>query len=353
MKLLQAIPDITTRSVYLSWVDFPIGTSGFRIDLIRRGAPADQSSGDSETATILGTTANSFYTDMLYFDKSIIRRDHVYRISALDSKGEVSDQLIVRPMDTDSTLVQKVINAANYKAQLLFRNYNWAQVVYILRPKRTGQKCTCYSRDFKSSNNPDCQVCYGTGYVGGFYTPIPTKYLSIKEETTDPSIDENKPAALGQRFLTIPRYPAVYKGDFLASDMLGLLSVISSSKKTVQTTPTPTTMVTTVALGREHPAHKFDFNAAVPSIDRFIMGDGTVALEGTNLIPVIGSVKIVIEEGPEELDSKTYTALDIKSMTSTKIVFKSDTKILVPQPYIKYKVFLNNIMFEKTQFPEG
>lgn len=350
MKLVEVIPDAGSRSVYMSWCDAPLKTASYRIFSIRRGAPADQTAGTEETASLIGTTANTFFSDIRYYDSSILRRETFYIIKAVAPDGTVLDQLTVRPMESESELIQKVINAANYKAHLFFRNYNWSQVVYILRYRQTGQKCACYSRDFEKSRDPDCAVCYGGGFAGGFYAAIPTKILPINSETSDQSIDDPVPSGLEQRVLTLPRFPAVFKGDLLVSDRIGLMSVVSSSYNSVATTPTPTIMVTAVGLGKDHPAHKYNFHAVIPSITGLEAGDGTLTLKGANLVPVVGSVSVVIEEGPEGLDGINLSATEVKSVTPSAIVFRAPSvKEQAAVPFIRYRVFLNNVLYVKTQ----
>ncbi len=346
MKLLETVPAIDTKSVYMSWHDFPADTAGFRVYVRRRGSPSEPMSGDDDTSTLLGITVNSFFTDMRFFDSSILRRETYYIIKSFDVSGTVTDTLFVNPVASESDLIRKVLNAANYKAQMFFRNPNWAQSIYILRYRKTGQKCTCHSRDFNESRNPDCPICYGGGYVGGFYAPVPTQVLLISQDSTEQTQNTALPDGSDIRNLTLPRFPGVYKGDFLMSDRIGLMSVIRTSFNTIQTSPTPTIMVTAAGLGREHPANKFNFEAVRPRVDRVDIDERRVTVTGSNLVPVVGTVKLMIESGPFEIKGLTLGVTDLKSVTPSAIVFKTETPAYLPQPAFNYRLFLNNQLFK-------
>ena len=346
MKAIEIIPSVATKSVYMSWVDIPDGAVLFKVLSVRRGDPSSSSTGEETTAKLLGETTNSFFTDMRYFESSILRKETLYVIKALGVNGQTLDTLTINPTESASSLVQKVLNAANYRADRLFRNPNWAQTVYLLRYRKTGQKCKCYSRDFAESRNLDCEVCYGGGYVGGFYAPVPTRVLTISEDTSVQGIYTSHPDCRDVQQLTLPRYPGVYNGDFLVSDKLGFMSVVRTSFNQLQTSPTPTIMVTAAGLGKEHPVSRFDFESVKPAVSSIFIDRGEVFIRGENLVPVVGTVTMHIEEGPEELRGLKFVATDIKRITSSEIVFRSETQSYALQPFMKYRIFLNHQMFE-------
>ena len=45
------------------------------------------------------------------------------------------------------------------------------QKMILLKRKRNGQLCECYDDVRKRANPTNCYECYGTNYVGGYYTP--------------------------------------------------------------------------------------------------------------------------------------------------------------------------------------
>jgi len=43
---------------------------------------------------------------------------------------------------------------------------------HVLHRRDSGERCSCIAPDTGSVKNPACTLCYGTGYVGGYYPPI-------------------------------------------------------------------------------------------------------------------------------------------------------------------------------------
>ena len=346
MKLLEAVPNLKDRTVYMSWTGFPETTSGFYVYKCLKDNPSDMIQDVPETAEQIGSTTNAFFTDFRYFDSSILRRDVVYLIRAIDNKGQVCDTLNIEPLKSKSTLIQQRINAANYKAQLFFRNYNWAEDAYILRYKKTGKKCKCFDLDFGKSKNLSCPHCYGGGYVGGFYTPLPTKILPYSHNRSNKQIVSTIPTAGDSRLLRIPRYPGVYEGDFLFVDQMGILALTGADFKTIGATPTPTIMVNAVGLGKDHPAHTFSFDSFETTVDKVEgFSDGTVKITGNNLIPVIGVVRLDLY--PQQDFGSNYTAgiMHIIKNTSSEMAF-SVPDLKNRHTDLRYKLHMNNTFYE-------
>jgi hypothetical protein len=348
MKLMECVPDASAKSVYLSWADFPENVAGFYVYVFDRKAPGDPSADVPESSELIATTQDPFYTDYRFFQGTILDRDMLYLIRAMDGSGKVVDSLNITPMKSRSVLIQQKINGANYAAQQLFRNYNWADHLYILRYKKTGKKCNCYIQDFGSSGNPDCPICFGGGYEGGFYTPIPTRILPINQRRTNKASYAAEPLASDQRNLTVPRFPAVYEKDLLYSDRLGLMEVIDSDFKNIQASPTPTLMLTTAALGREHPAHKFDFDKLKVTVSKITCGNpaGTVTVTGTALIPMLGSLSLRLIGDSETTNEEIILGVkNIKSNSDDHITFTSD-KVEGYGTRFRYKLAINNELID-------
>jgi hypothetical protein len=57
--------------------------------------------------------------------------------------------------------------------------------VWVFPRKRTGQRCSCYDRVTKRMLVAACQTCFGTGWVGGYDTPLKVwAQIVSPEETT-------------------------------------------------------------------------------------------------------------------------------------------------------------------------
>lgn len=71
--------------------------------------------------------------------------------------------------------------------------------------------CTCIDPDTKEVLNPDCQTCYGTGFVGGYYREgIPKTLVVTSPLNSAPAFDTSlrlgtlTPSVLGARFAGLP-----------------------------------------------------------------------------------------------------------------------------------------------------
>ncbi len=345
MKLTELVPSAQTQSIFFSWTDAPADTYAFKVYSHRRGAPDGVIT--DEDLVEMATVSDPHYNDIVFFQKSILKREIEYVIKAVDAQGKVLDTLTVRPMHSESTLIKRVLNAANYKAGLFFRNYNWADTAYILRYRKTGKKCKCYNRDFEEASDPKCTECFGGGYKGGFYTPIPTKILPITQVVKDQDIDEYIPQATDQRQITVPRFPAVYKGDFLVSDRLGYLSIVASSTNTIQIDPTPTLMLTAIELGKEHIVSQYKFEACIPKVTGVTLSNGELVVHGQNIMPILGTISLVITEGPDAVLNKTFNVTSLSRITPSEIAFRVPSLSLgTTNPEVHYRMFLNNMLFE-------
>jgi hypothetical protein len=64
---------------------------------------------------------------------------------------------------------------------------------YLLKRRQSGEVCSCVDKMERVVTNPDCIICYGTGWVGGYYKPYDCTYAEF--QTGDGfrnRIDENR-----------------------------------------------------------------------------------------------------------------------------------------------------------------
>ena len=346
MKLLEAVPQVESRTVYLAWADVPENCAGFEIYLCDRLSDDSSILDAPEDAEKLGSTTNAFFTDLQFFDSSILRRDKLYLIRALDNSGQVCDSLVVEPMKSSSELVQRRINGANHKAQLFFRNPNWAEPIYILRYKKTGKKCKCYSQDFGKSKDPTCDICFGGGYVGGFYSPIPSRVMPIRSMISNNKVNSPISGAADIHQLRLPRFPAVYEGDFLYSDSMGIMIVTNSNYNKIRMTATPLISVDAAGLSREHPATKFKFDTLNTSVDCVTTyPGGKIVIRGKRLIPRLGVVKLYVYNSTDFGALFSAGIMHIKSSTEDELVFQTleDT---VYATEMRYTFHINNSQYD-------
>lgn len=92
----------------------------------------------------------------------------------------------------------------------------------LLKRKRTGEKCECFD-DVRGARNTDrCPICYGTGYKGGFFDPIPIKVCynnaTAKTETFSPTSTFEADSPL--QFWTVG-YPYIQENDIFINGLTG------------------------------------------------------------------------------------------------------------------------------------
>ena len=347
MLITEAIPNIVSRSLFLSWSAAPQGTLFFRIYRLKRGAAGDEVAGLTEKATLIGETSDTFFSDIFYFDELNEERDLKYRVDALSqvSKDKPLDTAIISPMDIYTPTLTPALNSAEMAANLIFRNSNWSDTAYVLRPRTTGQYCGCYSSDRGRGTDLDCIKCFGTGFVGGYYTPIPVRYAEVRHEQSRREIDEQTPQAREIPYLVVASTPQVRETDILATNVYGLLSVAKSETRSVRGVRLPTTLLTTVKLAASHVAQKFPISAAEPEVTGIYTDQNTLTVTGNNLVNVSGTIQLYLTTLDSLAEYVSFGPSDLKSTSKDKLVFKGSFGG-GSFPAVRYMLFINNIPIE-------
>lgn len=60
---------------------------------------------------------------------------------------------------------------------------------YLLKRKLFGEPCTCLDPQTREVNNPQCELCYGTGVAAGYYAPYPCFYAELGLSGTNNRLD--------------------------------------------------------------------------------------------------------------------------------------------------------------------
>lgn len=347
MIITEAVPDITSRSLFLSWSDAPDGTLFFRVYRLKRGAGGDEVAGLTEKAELIGETTDPFFSDIFYYDELNEEGDLRYRIDALSqvSDDRPLDTAVISPVSIYTPELLPFVNSAEMAANLIFRNRQWSDTAYLLRPRTTGKHCGCYSPDKGKGTDLDCEKCYGTGFTGGYYTPIPVRYTEIRNDKLRREIEEPSPQAREVPFLTVPSTPQIRETDILATPVYGLLSIIKAETRVVRGVRMPTTMLTAVKLNRNHIAHKFPITAAVPEVTEITTGQNTLTVSGRNLINVSGTIQLYLTTLDSLSEYATFGPSDLISTSDSRLVFRGTFKGHT-SPSVKYMLFINNIPVE-------
>lgn len=82
---------------------------------------------------------------------------------------------------------------------------------YLLKRKLSGDPCECLDPLTQESTNPDCELCYGAGFVGGYYAPYPCVWVELGRTSHRTHLDDNRgtaddlPVLSGCRMLNVPQ----------------------------------------------------------------------------------------------------------------------------------------------------
>ena len=84
-----------------------------------------------------------------------------------------------------------------------------APIGYLLKRRHAGTPCTCLDFQTEEITQPDCTTCYGTGWLDGYFAPIPCVYadfgLVSREHIQDGARGTINPIVVPVRMLAEPR----------------------------------------------------------------------------------------------------------------------------------------------------
>jgi hypothetical protein len=82
---------------------------------------------------------------------------------------------------------------------------------YLLKRRVQGEPCSCLDPLTQECRNPDCLICYGTSWVGGYFQPLGCVYAALSEQATHSHIEAEGPRGAGgdiivkARMLALPQ----------------------------------------------------------------------------------------------------------------------------------------------------
>jgi len=343
MKLANLTKNIYSESILIEWYDAPANAIGFKVYCAINNAVG------KEEWKLLGTTTNIFFNDTINYKNTVIVQSLAYRIDAIDSAGKGIDTLIIPAGKTAPTLLQRTLNILKTKAKHILGNSQWSFDCFVVKPRVSGKKCgACYSRDLNLSAKPDCQLCFGKGYEGGFYTPIPSSLLVRTENTKFKSVNDFKPVAYDIVVCTMPSFPLVMEGDYIFVEKVGRFIVAKTEVNSILTTLTPTMTVTMSLCDGKDIIYKYSLENTKPSITAVYVGAAPdadkVFVEGANLIPGFGITRMIVRDTTND-EYVVYHPYHLINTTSSKLVFRDEDKPYPPRIF-SYRIRLNGEIFE-------
>jgi len=226
--------------------------------------------------------------------------------------------------------------------------------VAILQRKFTGVPCTACSNPISGEcEDSSCTVCYGTGFEGGFYTPIISP--ALRGPTQEQEISDTERAALRvtQGGLIFPAYPKLYKHDYLI-DLANytFYEVMDQGRQVMKFDHQRlgSTVYQVIKLPVDHPVvSNFKIEKVLTSIISVeLTSNGMLTLTGIKMIPNFGRMDVSINNedhaDPITYDAETYYFEDLYSIKSDALQFEIDSRFYGQN--CTYKVTLNNLSFE-------
>jgi len=176
VKITRITP-IWPRKTYLQWVlRNPPEATGYTVNIYR----AESSEGPWELLTHAPLNDAYFYVDDEQSaphdgsDPSLfsLRRTLYYRVTVESTGGEVAsdDSLNIPPLDRRREGIwRKLVR----DAQLMLKKGNGTEVA-VLKKRTWGEPCTNCRTAMQRTARSHCSVCFGTGFVGGYWNPVYT-----------------------------------------------------------------------------------------------------------------------------------------------------------------------------------
>lgn len=176
----------------------------------------------------VGTTGNPNASDWVNVGASVVNGSYLddvvqrlfgkqlvthYRIQLTTPKGTYYSQ----PTLVTGNLNKRDWNLAREitRKELLRLNQYTAIKGSILKVKRSGTVCSCVDPDTGEVGNSQDPVCYGTGWVGGYYTPMDCVFFDF---TPDQRLEDREIQVRGMtddsiRQIRYIGYPMLYRYD--------------------------------------------------------------------------------------------------------------------------------------------
>lgn len=148
-----------------------------------------------------------------YKDSDIYSQDrwavYYYKVRVVDSSGRTIEY---GPISLASSMDPMVSHIANHFPIYLRRA---GLDILIFKKKGVGdERCqTCYDPELNKTTISNCPECGGTGYKGGFYSPIRTlAVVGIEQKSNQISTRKTQEAVIGGIFAN---FPVLSLGDFI------------------------------------------------------------------------------------------------------------------------------------------
>lgn len=354
LKLDTAYRDVNSGALFLSWSDNVVGATHYTLEV-----SYSQPIGDDWE--LLAQTTNPFVSDFMSRKAPRFFDEKYYRIRALSVGGEVLGELLIPDnVKNERPIVDQVKNLLMHTAENILRNTSWGYDAFIVKPRRAGTPCSCHQQELRSSTDPDCEKCFGTGYIGGYYNPIPTRIKIHTEQINMSTVNAPIPTQYDNVQMVIPAIVKVFPGDYVIIPDLGYRYVcVNSNVDSLTSVKTATQMSQMSRADEKDPFYKYHIDDMGVVVTSSTCTATDVSIKGKNLFPLFGSVELVFGLRENDLDAVVFSQFDLIKATQTELIFtqrpdENDTplvNLLTELHEYDFRLILNGKFIEGTSVP--
>lgn len=274
------------------------------------------------------------------------------KIDAHNSSDTVIDSLKFRITPSDIHNYLKYRKWFEYNFLKAARRSAAGVRLAMLQRRQQGQPCSrCGSTETGEPQDSGCQVCYGTGFEGGYYPPLTVWGLRGAKSEATSVIGSSAPVKKIIQNFILPPYPMLQPRDYIVDlDDWSMYEITDRGKQTVEMDHQRmgSVMYPADMLTRNHPLSKYPLQETLTVVTGITIQSDRITLTGSRLRPVYGATTLSIRNldhtDPVTIDETVLYAEDMQSVTDTALVFR------ITRDYsgyrCRYRAVINNEFFE-------
>jgi hypothetical protein len=253
--------------IFLQWVVHEPGSSAItNIKIERSGSPE----GPFELVIDKLTGAHfHFFDNLRHVPVSVsgtrenlnflsLTRHVYYQLSVTNAAGETATT--IREVDPTLPTRQRLLKRKILRDEgLAFRKLNGVELA-VLKRRHWGERCTvCFDKLTKKVTNSKCMTCYGTGFTGGYFTPIRImgRFGATNVQT---QITPQGNADVGKSRVIILDYPQIEVYDFIVDVRANKRYVVETVHQTELRTVTVHQELTVSEVSRDSIEYRIPVN---------------------------------------------------------------------------------------------
>jgi hypothetical protein len=164
-----------TTAIVVNWEieGTPEDLNLYRFSVYRCFAPSTTLADYDLLASGINPNNVSYYadSDIMTVSDKILNLYYMIGISGIAGQGVSYSDPIKTMYKNFDKYAREIVRRRN----VIFQHHSGTPTYVYIR-KKTGTFCpVCFDQELMRTTISDCTTCYGTGYVGGYYTPIYVK----------------------------------------------------------------------------------------------------------------------------------------------------------------------------------